>query len=119
VASAKLEADGDNCTATDGRVQINVGYTLVSKKGTVSGPELASRFLDAVSGGDMEQLRGVGDQAIRQRTKAIGSPQVITMRVSNLIVVLSVVDLGGGQLPAGAEDGLVKVATALATRLAT
>jgi hypothetical protein len=118
VAAATLATDGDNCTATDGRVQVNVGFTLVSKQGTVSGPELASRFIDAVSGADMERLRGVGEQAIRQRTKAIGSPQVITMRVSNLIVVLSVLDLSGGELPAGAEDGLVKVATALGTKLA-
>ncbi|MFG2036491.1 hypothetical protein [Dactylosporangium sp. NPDC048998] len=117
VANAEVEADGDNCTATDGQVQINVGYTLVSKRGTVGGPELASRFLDAVGGGGTESLSGVGDQAIRQRMQAIGSPQVITMRVSNLIVVLSVVNLGGGELPASAEDGLVQVATALGTRL--
>jgi hypothetical protein len=114
---AKVEADGDNCTATDGQVQIIVGYTVVAKTGTVGGPELASRYLDAVGGTDTEKLEGVGEQAIRQRTQAIGAPQVISMRVSNLIVVLSVVNVAGGDLPAGAEDGLVKVATALGTRL--
>ncbi|MFI5906877.1 hypothetical protein [Dactylosporangium sp. NPDC051541] len=117
LSAARVETDGDNCTASDGQVQINVGYTLVTKHGTVGGPELASRYLTAVAGGDTETLKGVGEQAIRQRTKAIGAPQVISMRVSNLIVVLSVVNLGGGELPAGAEDGLVKVATALGTRL--
>ncbi|MEU7870632.1 hypothetical protein [Dactylosporangium sp. NPDC049140] len=117
LAAAKVETDGDNCTASDGQVQVNVGYTLVTKRGTVGGPELASRYLTAVAGGDTERLDGVGDQAIRQRTQAIGSPQVISMRVSNLIVVLSVLNLGGGDLPAGAEDGLVKVATAVGTRL--
>ncbi|WP_432986152.1 hypothetical protein [Dactylosporangium sp. CA-233914] len=117
VTAAKIEADGDNCTVTDGQVQVNVGYTLVTKRGNVGGPQLASRYLTAVGGGDTETLGGVGDQAIRQRTQAIGAPQVISMRVSNLIVVLSVVNLGGGDLPAGAEDGLVKVATALGTRL--
>ncbi|WP_433083780.1 hypothetical protein ACQP1P_05685 [Dactylosporangium sp. CA-052675] len=118
VTAAKVEADGDNCTASDGSVQVNVGYTLVTKHGTVGGPQLASRYLTAVAGGDTEKLDGVGDQAIRQRTQAIGAPQVISMRVSNLIVVLSVVNLGGGDLPAGAEEGLVKVAAALGTRLA-
>jgi hypothetical protein len=117
LTAAKVETDGDNCTASDGQVQVNVGYTVVTKRGTVGGPELASRYLTAVAGGDTETLKGVGEQAIRQRTQAIGAPQVITMRVSNLIVVLSVVNLGGGDLPAGAEDGLVKVATALGTRL--
>ena len=116
--SPKVETDRDNCTASDGKVQINVGYTVVAKHGTVGGPELASRFLDAVGGSDTERLKGVGDQAIRQRTQAIGAPQVISMRVSNLIVVLSVVNLSGSDLPAAAEDGLVKVATALGTRLA-
>ncbi|HTJ32176.1 MAG TPA: hypothetical protein VL738_03005 [Dactylosporangium sp.] len=116
-AAVKVETDGDNCTATDGKVQVNVGYTVVTKQGTVGGPELASRFLTAVAGTDTEKLDGVGEQAIRQRTQAIGAPQVISMRVSNLIVVLSVVNLDGGDLPAGAEDGLVKVATALGTRL--
>ncbi|WP_433215353.1 hypothetical protein ACQP00_05710 [Dactylosporangium sp. CS-047395] len=117
VAAAKVESDGDNCTATDGQVQVNVGYTLVTKRGTVGGPELASRYLTAVGGGDTETLKGVGDQAIRQRTQAIGAPQIISMRVSNLIVVLSVVNLAGGDLPGGAEDGLVKVATAVGARL--
>ncbi|MFD0582314.1 hypothetical protein [Dactylosporangium darangshiense] len=116
-AAVKVETDGDNCTATDGKVQVNVGYTVVTKQGTVGGPELASRFLTAVAGTDTEKLDGVGEQAIRQRTQAIGAPQVISMRVSNLIVVLSVVNLDGGDLPAGAEDGLVKIATALGTRL--
>jgi hypothetical protein len=118
LTNAKLEADGDNCVATDGKVQINVGYTVVPKKGTVSGPELASRLLDAVGGGDTERLSGVGDQAIRQRTSAIGQPQIITMRVSNLIVVVSVANLDGGDLPAPAEEDLVKVASTLATHLA-
>jgi len=117
LTTAKVEADGDSCSASDGQVQVNVGYPLVTKHGTVGGPELASRYLTAVGGGDTDILKGVGDQAIRQRTQAIGAPQVISMRVSNLIVVLSVVNLGGGELPAGAEDGLVKVATALGTRL--
>jgi hypothetical protein len=117
VADAKVEAEGDNCTASNGQLQLNVGFTVVAKNGTVGGPELASRFLDSVVAGGAEKLKGVGEQAVRQRTKAIGSPQVISMRVSNLIVVLSVVNLGGGELPAGAEDGLVKVATALGTRL--
>ncbi|WP_433056865.1 hypothetical protein [Dactylosporangium sp. CS-033363] len=118
LAAAKVDSDGDSCSATDGQVQVNVGYTLVTKRGTVGGPELASRYLTAVGGGDTETLKGVGDQAIRQRTKAIGAPQIISMRVSNLIVVLSVVNLAGGDLPGGAEDGLVKVATAVGNRLA-
>lgn len=42
VPAAKIEADGDNCTAGDGKTQLNVGFTVVSKKGTVGGPELAS-----------------------------------------------------------------------------
>lgn len=117
-SAPKVETSQDNCTATDGQVQINVGYTVVARHGTVGGPELASRFLDATGGSDMERLEGVGEQAVRQRTQAIGAPQVISMRVSNLIVVLSVVNLSGGDLPGGAEDGLVKVATALGTRLA-
>ncbi|MGI5247492.1 hypothetical protein [Dactylosporangium sp. CA-139066] len=114
----QVEADEDNCTATDGKVQINVGYTVVAKHGTVGGPELASRYLDATGGSGSETLKGVGDQAMRQRTQAIGAPQVISMRVSNLIVVLSVVNVSGGDLPGSAEDGLVKVATALGARLA-
>ncbi|WP_238016029.1 hypothetical protein KZZ52_05980 [Dactylosporangium sp. AC04546] len=113
----QVAADGDNCTATEGQTQINVGFTVVTKRGNVGGPELAKRFIDAVGGGT-ERLHGVGEQAIRQRTNAIGAPQIITMRVSNLIVVLSVANLSGGDLPAGAEDGLVKVATTLGTRLA-
>src|SRR3954447_23048063 len=117
LATAKVEADGDNCSASDGQLQVNVGYTLVTKRGNVGGPELASRYLTAVGGGDTDTLKGVGDQAIRQSTRAIGSPQVISMRVSNLIVVLSVVNLGGGELPPGAQDGLVKIATALGTQL--
>ncbi|GAA2597303.1 hypothetical protein GCM10010399_29940 [Dactylosporangium fulvum] len=118
--SAQLEASGENCTATDGATQINVGFTVVSKQGRVGGPELASRSLDAiaVTGGGTERLQGVGDQAIRQRTEAIGRPQIITMRVSNLIVVVSVANLNGGDLPAAVDDGLVQVARALAVRLA-
>ncbi|GAA2346348.1 hypothetical protein [Dactylosporangium salmoneum] len=117
VTTAKVEADGDNCTASDGQVQVNVGYTLVRKQARVGGPELAGRYLDVVAGSGGEKLDGVGEQAIRQRTQAIGAPQVISMRVSNLIVVLSVVNLGGGDLPPGAEGGLVKLATALGARL--
>jgi hypothetical protein len=116
VPAAKIEADGDNCTAGDGKTQLNVGFTVVSKKGTVGGPELASRYLDVVGGTGTERL-DVGDQAIRQRVQAIGQPQIITMRVSNLIVVLSVANLGGGELPASADAGLVEVAKALATKL--
>ena len=117
LSGAKLEADGDNCTATDGQVQINVGYTVVAKTGSVGGPELASRYLDAVAGGDTERLAGVGEQAIRQRGAAAGASQSIMLRVSNLIVVVSVAGLGAGDLPAGIDDGLVKVATTLAARL--
>ncbi|WP_327006142.1 hypothetical protein OHA72_01895 [Dactylosporangium sp. NBC_01737] len=116
VPAAKIEADGDNCTAGDGKTQLNVGFTVVSKKGTVGGPELASRYLDVVGGTDHERL-DVGDQAIRQRVQAIGQPEIITMRVSNLIVVLSVANLGGGELPAAADAGLVEVARSLATKL--
>ncbi|MET7399891.1 hypothetical protein ABZS66_41045 [Dactylosporangium sp. NPDC005572] len=118
LANPQIAADGDNCTATDGQTQINVGFTVVTKRGNVGGPKLAERFIDAVGGSDTERLKGVGEQAIRQRTNAIGAPQIITMRVSNLIVVLSVANLSGGDLPAGAEDGLVKVAMTLGTRLA-
>src|SRR4051794_29126774 len=112
VPAAKVESDGDNCTAGDGRTQLNVGFTVVAKKGTVGGPELASRYLDVVGGTGTERLDGVGDQAIRQRVQAIGQPQIITMRVSNLIVVLSVANLGGGELPASADTGLVEIAKA-------
>lgn len=49
--------------------------------------------------------------------QAIGQPEIITMRVSNLIVVLSVANLGGGELPAAADAGLVEVARSLATKL--
>jgi hypothetical protein len=90
---------------------------VVSKSGSVGGPELASRYLDVVGGADTERLDGVGDQAIRQRVQAIGQPQIITMRVSNLIVVLSVANLGGGDLPASADANLVEIARSLATRL--
>lgn len=117
VPGARIEADGDNCTATNGQVQLKVGYTLVAKKGTVGGPQLAARALDAVAGGEMETLKGVGDQAMRQRTRSIGGVEVITMRVSNLIVVLAVANLSGSDLPPGAEDGLVQVAKALGARL--
>ncbi|MET7421738.1 hypothetical protein [Dactylosporangium sp. NPDC005555] len=117
VPAAKVESDGGNCTAGDGQTQLNVGFTVVQKKGTVGGPELASRYLDVVGGTDTERLDGVGDQAIRQRVRAIGQPQIITMRVSNLIVVLSVANLGGGELPASADTGLVGVARSLATNL--
>jgi len=117
LSSAKLDADGDICTAADGQMQINVGYTVVARTGSVGGPELASRYLDAVAGGDTERLAGVGEQAIRQRAGAVGAPQAITLRVSNLIVVVSVASLSGGDLPPGVDDGLVKVATALAARL--
>ena len=64
-----------------------------------------------------EHLDGIGDQAIRQRVQAIGQPQIITMRVSNLIVVLSVADLSGGDLPASADPALVEVARTLAAKL--
>ncbi|WP_432835532.1 hypothetical protein [Dactylosporangium sp. CA-092794] len=117
VAGAAIEADGDNCAASDGQVQITIGYTVVSAKGTAGGPRQASRLLDAAGSGTAEALAGVGDQAFRQRAQAVGAPQVITMRVSNLIVVLSAVDLSGAELPAGVGDGLVKVARAVATRL--
>ncbi len=117
VPAAKVEADGDNCTAGDGRTQLNVGFTVVAKKATVGGPELASRYLDVVGGTGMEELDGVGDQAIRQRVQAIGQPQIITMRVSNLIVVLSVASLSGGDLPASADTALVEVAKSLAAKL--
>jgi hypothetical protein len=117
VPAAKVQADGANCTAGDGQTQLNVGFTVVSKKGTVGGPELASRYLDVIGGTDSEHLAGVGDQAIRQRVRAIGQPQIITMRVSNLIVVLSVANLGGGDLPASADAGLVDVAKTLAANL--
>ena len=117
VPAAKVEADGGNCTAGDGTTQLNVGFTVVSKKGTVGGPELASRYLDVVGGTDTERLDGVGDQAIRQRVQAIGQPQIITMRVNNLIVVLSVANLGGGDLPAAADTGLVEIARSLAVKL--
>ena len=49
--------------------------------------------------------------------RAIGQPQIITMRVSNLIVVLSVANLSGGELPASADTGLVEVAKSLAANL--
>ena len=117
VPAAKIESDGDNCTAGDGKTQLNVGFTVVAKKGTVGGPELASRYLDVVGGTDTEHLDGVGDQAFRQRVQAIGQPQIITMRVSNLIVVLSVANLSGGELPASADTGLVEVAKSLAVKL--
>lgn len=117
VPAATVEADGDNCTAGDGKTQLNVGFTVVPKKGTVGGPELASRYLDVVGGSGSERLDGVGDQAIRQRVQAIGQPQIITMRVSNLIVVLSVANLDGGELPASADTGLVEVARSLAAKL--
>ncbi|GAB3870722.1 hypothetical protein ACFPIJ_04740 [Dactylosporangium cerinum] len=117
VPTAKVESDGDNCTAGDGKIQLNVGFTVVAKKGTVGGPELASRYLDVVGNAGTERLDGVGDQAIRQRVQAIGQPQIITMRVSNLIVVLSVADLGGGELPASADTGLVEVAKSLTIKL--
>jgi hypothetical protein len=117
VPAANVESDGDNCTAGDGKVQLNVGFTVVAKKGTVGGPELASRYLDVVGNAGAERLDGVGDQAIRQSVQAIGQPQIITMRVSNLIVVLSVADLSGGELPASADTGLVEVARSLATKL--
>jgi hypothetical protein len=117
VPDAKVESDGDNCTAGDGKTQLNVGFTVVSKKGTVGGPELASRYLDVLGGSGTERLDGVGDQAVRQRVQAIGQPQLITMRVSNLIVVLSVANLGGGELPATADSGLVELARSLATKL--
>ena len=117
VPVSKIESDGDNCTAGDGKTQLNVGFTVVPKKGTVGASELASRYLDVVGGTGTESLKGVGDQAIRQRVQAIGQPQIVTMRVSNLIVVLSVADLSGGELPASAETGLVEVAKSLATKL--
>jgi hypothetical protein len=117
VPAANVESDGDNCTAGDGKVQLNVGFTVVAKKGAVGGPELASRYLDVVGNAGAERLDGVGDQAIRQSVQAIGQPQIITMRVSNLIVVLSVADLSGGELPASADMGLVEVARSLATKL--
>lgn len=117
VPAANVEADGDNCTAGDGKTQLNVGFTVVSKKGTVGGPELASRYLDVVGGSGAERLDGVGDQAIRQQVQAIGQPQIITMRVSNLIVVLSVANLAGGELPASAGTGLAEVARSLAAKL--
>ncbi|MFF5226324.1 hypothetical protein [Dactylosporangium sp. NPDC000521] len=117
VPAAKVETDGANCTAGDGKTQLNVGFTVVPKKGTVGGPELASRYLEVTSGTDGEPLDGVGDQAVRQRVRAIGQPQIITMRVSNLIVVLSVANLGGGELPAAADTGLVEVAKTLAVNL--
>jgi hypothetical protein len=117
VPAATVESDGGNCTAGDGKTQLNVGFTVVTKRGSVGGPELASRYLDVVGGTDTERLDGVGDQAIRQRVQAIGQPQIITMRVSNLIVVLSVANLGGGDLPASADANLVEIARSLATRL--
>ena len=46
----KVESDGGNCSAGDGKTQLNVGFTVVAKKGTVGGPELASRYLDVVGG---------------------------------------------------------------------
>lgn len=115
--AAKVEADGDNCTAGDGRTQVNIGFTVVARKGAVGGPELASRYLDVVGGTGTEQLDDVGDQAYRQRVQAIGQPQIITMRVSNLIVVLSVASLGGGDLPATTDATLVEIAKSLAAKL--
>lgn len=112
-----VESDGGNCTAGDGQTQLNIGFTVVSKKGNVGGPELASRYLDVIGGTGTEPLDGVGEQAIRQSVQAIGQPQIITMRVSNLIVVLSVANLSGGDLPASAGPGLVEVARSLATKL--